>query len=290
MEYKIYRMLIHIISYRKDLVSVITPFLNGLNQKSATDEQFQRFLKTLSRYSFEVLKTYGNIENEKIVTINKSRSLMFTVPSDENIEEIIDEIIEGDNLEDLQIFLQYNNFEVISSTIKPFNEVERLKIPLLQYCLMKKAFRCFKFLLMTGLDNPRRTCEEQNPNSENHFFCWKSYHRYEFDCIATAIFLGETGIAKTLEEKGFPRSANSLSVESAILSYRYPTVEEIISEIEEYNKDIYKATLNRSLFASAKCNFVRVGEYLIRKGANVNATDIFPENILLLFLMKMFFD
>ena len=38
-----------------------------------------------------------------------------------------------------------------------------MEIPLIQYCVMKNAIECFKYLLVNGFDDPNKTMKDQNP-------------------------------------------------------------------------------------------------------------------------------
>ena len=145
-----------------------------------------------------------------------------------------------------------------------------MKIPLIQYCIMKKAIECFKYLLVNGFDDPNKTIEEQNPNPDITW--WKSRHRYEWDCMAIAIFFENKEIIKILEEKGIEKGKNPVHIEAAILSYRNIITKEIIEDMKENNEEIQNL-LDISIIASAKSNNINEVEYLMTKGVNINAHD-----------------
>ena len=42
-----------------------------------------------------------------------------------------------------------------------------MKSPLIQYCVMKNAIECFKYLLVNGFGDPNKTMEEQKKISRN---------------------------------------------------------------------------------------------------------------------------
>ena len=65
-----------------------------------------------------------------------------------NIIEKVEDIISGEKL------LEERDIKPFNTIRKPFLEVEEMKIPLIQYCIMKKAIKCFKFLLVNGFDDP----------------------------------------------------------------------------------------------------------------------------------------
>ena len=66
-------------------------------------------------------------------------------------------------MEVLQRFLVENDIKSISPVITSFNEVERMSIPLIQYCAIHKATRCFKYLLINQIEDPRKTMQELSP-------------------------------------------------------------------------------------------------------------------------------
>ena len=154
-----------------------------------------------------------------------------------------------------------------------------MQIPLNQYCVIKKSIECFKYLLVNGFDDPNETMEEQNPK----FFCNK---QYEWDCMATAIFFGNKEIVQILEYRGIEKGKNSRHIEAAILSYRNVIAKEIIEELNE-SKEQIQNILNISLGASAKNNNIKGVEFLITKGADINAKDIIYLNILILFFINI---
>ena len=163
-----------------------------------------------------------------------------------------------------------------------------MEIPLIQYCIMKNAIECFKYLLVNGYDDPNKTMEEQNPYPEKNFMhnSWKSQHQYEWDCMATAICFGNKEIIKILEEKGIEKGKRPSHIEAAILSYRNLIAKEIIEDLNENNKQI-KKILNVSISTSAKNNNIKGVEFLMTKGADINAKDIIYLNIIILFLIKI---
>ena len=160
---------------------------------------------------------------------------------------------------------------------------------------MKKAIECFKYLLVNGFDDPNKTMEEQNPYPENDYSSaisiiihaiWKSQHRYKWDCMATAIYFGNKVIIKILQYKGIEKGKNPTHIEAAILSYRNLIAKEIIEDLNENNEQIQNI-LNISVSASAKNNNIKGVEFLMTKGADINAKDIIYLNIIILFLIKI---
>ena len=145
-----------------------------------------------------------------------------------------------------------------------------MEIPLIQYCIMKKAIECFKYLLVNGFDDPNKTMEDQNP----YTFYDSHYHkieikRYEWDCMATAIYFGNKEIIKILEEKGIEKGKNPTHIEAAILSYRNMIAKEIIGNLNEQIQNL----LYLSIIASAKNNNIKGVEFLMTKGTDINTHD-----------------
>ena len=71
---------------------------------------------------------------------------------------------------------------------------------------MKNAIECFKFLLVNGYDDPNKTMEEK----DQKYFIDSHYNRinikrYEWDCMATAIYFNNKEIIKILEFRGIKR-------------------------------------------------------------------------------------
>ena len=149
-----------------------------------------------------------------------------------------------------------------------------MEIPLIQYCIMKKAIECFKYLLVNGFNDPNKTMEEQNPD---YFYKPPNYNeieirKYEWDCMATAIFFGNKEIIKILEEKGIGKGKNPTHIEAAILSYRNVIIKEIIEDLNENNEQIQNI-LNLSITASAKNNNIKGVQFLMTKRADINTHD-----------------
>ena len=63
---------------------------------------------------------------------------------------MIKKIIEGDKFEELQKIINEKGIKAISPITKSFNEVEKMKIPIMIECLIEKVTKCFKYLLIKG--------------------------------------------------------------------------------------------------------------------------------------------
>ena len=103
--------------------------------------------------------------------------------------------------------------------------------------------------------------------------------------MATAIYFGSKEIVKILELKGIEKGKNPVHIETAILSYRNMIVKRIINDLSENNEQIQNI-LNFSLIASTQNNNIKVAEFLINKGTNINADDIIYLNTEILFLIN----
>ena len=283
MEYQIWRQLIQILSYRKDLIDTIKPFIQQLNN-SATNEQFKineekyiPFLKSLSKIQIEVLHEAEIIDEEKYAFIMPNKELL-SINSPESLKsKIVREIIKGDKLEAMQNLIREKSIDSISPILKSFKEVEKMRIPIIIECIIQKAIRCFKFLLITGVEDPTKSMIEQNPDSQNRY--WKSEHRYEWDCMSIAIYCGEVEIVKILEEKGIEKGDNPRDIEAAILSYRNSYVKEIINQMNEKDEKMSNQILMIGIIASAKNNNIKGAELFINNGANVNTKDSFCQDL-----------
>ena len=279
MHQKIWRNLIQILYYRNDLADIMRPFFENLKNENIKETKYIPFLRTFSINQLEVLykkKIIGEIQPFSQGNVNGSQ---------------IEEIISGDKITELDKLLQEKDIKTLNTITKSFLEVEEMQIPLIQYCIMKNAIECFKYLLVNGFDDPNKTMQEQNPYPKNDFMhkCWISEHRYEWDCMATAIYFGNKEIIKILEEKGIEKGKNQTHIEAAILSYRNLIAKEIIEDLNETNENNKQIQniLNLSITASAKNNNIKGVEFVMTKGADINAKDIIYLNIKILFLMKI---
>ena len=280
MNEKIWRVLIQILYSNDDLIEIIKPFLENMKKESINDEKYIPFLETFSKSQHEVLYHHRIITKEKLCSVmpkdydrnhNQSSSKSEDMILSDNFK--IEEIISGDKLQELQELIQKEDINNFDTIIGPFKEVEKMKIPLLQYCIMKKAIECFKYLLINGYDDPKKLMDEQNPEE---FFCSykppKIIKRYQWDCMATAIYFGNNEIIKILEGKGIEKGENPIYIEAAILSFRNTIAKEILDTIREEN--ILNQNLNVALISSAKNNNIKAAEILIGKGVDINAIDI----------------
>ena len=75
-----------------------------------------------------------------------------------------------------------------------------MKFSIINECIIEKATKCFKYLLINGIEDPTIIIQEQNPYPENTlgYITWKSDHLYDWDCMGLAIYYGEVEIIKIL--------------------------------------------------------------------------------------------
>ena len=270
MKAKIWKELAQILYFQNGLVDIIKPFFENLNNNNINDERNLPLLKTFSRYQLEILY------KEKIIPESNHNESNNDNSNNKNIEAKIEEIISGDKIKELQEFIQEKDINTYNTITKSFNEVKKMKIPLIQYCIMKKAIECFKYLLVNGFDDPNRTMEEES-NTHSNNFSWNNninninQNRYKWDCIATALYFRNKEIVKILEVKGIEKGKKSSHIEAALLSYQNAIAEEMIENIKEDKKNI----LSIALLASSKNNNIQGTELLISKGANINSKDIY---------------
>ena len=127
--------------------------------------------------------------------------------------------------------------------------------------------------------------EDQNPETFNSQNKKLEIKRYEWESMATAIYLGNKEIIKILEEKGIKIGKNPAHLEAAILSYRNLFAEKILGELNESNQKSEKRLgklnekrekiliLNSAIFASSKNNNIKGAKMLIANGADINSKD-----------------
>ena len=92
MEYQIWRQLIQILSFRKDLIDTIKPFFWQLNNNNnhekynIQEEKHIPFLKLLSKFQLEVLHEYDIINEEIYITIIPKKQSLSTESSNSEDE------------------------------------------------------------------------------------------------------------------------------------------------------------------------------------------------------------
>ena len=162
MNVKIWRVLAQILFYRNDLIEIIKPFFENLKNENINDKKFIPLLKTFSKDQLEVLYQNRIIMEEKLILpIPKNQSSAKKTNFRVNdINTKIEEIISGDKIKELDKLFQEKDIKTFNTITKSFLEVKKMKIPLIQYCIIKKAIECFKYLLVNGYDDPNKTMYE----------------------------------------------------------------------------------------------------------------------------------
>ena len=202
---KIWRFLAQILYYRNDLIKIIKPFFENLKNENINDEKYNPLLKTFSKGQLEVLYQNGIITEKKInLLVPENQNQSSTKESNFTVNDMnskIEEIISGDKVKELDKLLQEKDIKTFNSITRSFLEVEKMEIPLIQYCIMKKAIECFKYLLVNGFDDPNKTMEDQCPYTFDPVYLDPGYFldeikRYEWDCMTTAIYFGNKEMIK----------------------------------------------------------------------------------------------
>ena len=255
MEEKIWWHLTQILSYRKDLLDVIKPFMENLEYKGRTfnihDPKHTSFLKSFTKYHLQLLVNYGIISSEKYKDLQpiekKFRSFISIYESQldqvsTKDQQILEKIIEGDKVDELQKLISEKENKMVFQ--QPFNEVQNMSFPILHYCIIHNALECFKYLLINGIDDPTKIMDDQqgimfsyaidkgdiSPNNVSYGQVFLK--RYEWDCMSLAIYFGNMEIIKILEQRGIEKGNNPTHLEAAILSYRNIIAEELIQEMK----------------------------------------------------------
>ena len=115
---------------------------------------------------------------------------------------------------------------------------------------MKNAIGCFRYLLTNGYDDPKKCMKEQLILNR-----WYTPDlRFDWDCMAIAIYFGNQEIIRMLEVKGIKKTNNPIYIEAALLSYRDKILKEILDEMVENNEDIQGCLSQALKFSSKKLN------------------------------------
>ena len=284
MELKIWKHFIEILTYRNNLTDTIKPFMQNLKTGNEiyniSDKKYFSFIKNLSSYQIELLLK-SKIINEDYKSLLAKTDKVQTIKRGRSSEAKVKEIIHEDNYEALRRMILEKGIKAISPVSESFNENPEMTIPLIIYSIIYKAIRCFKYLLINGIENPKSFMCDKNPQIINnlilidHFSGLKKYDYQKWDCMAVAIYYGEIEIITILEEKGIEKGYNPAHLEAAILSFRNSIAKSIINKIQSENNFplIVDNVLNKGLFASVKNNNIQGGELLLNHGANINAEE-----------------
>ena len=117
-------MLATILFYRNDLIEIIKPLLNNLNNEDITDEKYLPLLKTFSKYHLKVLYKNKIITEKKFNSLVPKNQFYLTEETNSTVNDIntkIEEIISGDKIKELEKLLQEKD-------IKTFNMITKSNI------------------------------------------------------------------------------------------------------------------------------------------------------------------
>ena len=155
MKQKIWRYFLQILTYRNDLIDIIIPFFQNLNNNSThecfsftktyslqNDNQNQQnhqnaynFLKSLSNYQRLLLRNNNLLNQETYEAVRQDFYL-------QNNESEIGKILHDDDLEKLRQLIIKNQVNVLTSIIIPFNGVKYKRVPILIYSIIQKSTKC----------------------------------------------------------------------------------------------------------------------------------------------------
>ena len=270
---QIWRILTQLLRDKNNLGDVVKPFFHNLKNENINHRKYIPLLKTFSKFQLEVLFKNQIITKENFYSLNPNQK-----PLDDNKSEhsMIEKIILSDKVDELRKFIQEKDINTFNTITTSFREVDQMKIPLIQYCIIQKAIECFKYLLVNGYNDPNETMEELNSETflvQNNPFQKKKIKRYQWDCMATAIYMGNSEIIKILESKGIIKGSSYIHHEAAILSHRNSIAKELI---EATNSQMI---LNFCLRISSKSNNITITKLLIEKEADVDDQNLNPQNI-----------
>ena len=182
----------------------------------------------------------------------------------------IQQIIEEDNLNLLQKEAEKNMNAILEDS---FFEVENMKIPILLYCILKKAIKCFKFLILNGADPYQTLSYEEGEYAWNK----KQGDKYKWDCMTIAICFGEWEMMKILESRGINKLNNPNVWEAAALTHRNNLLKLFISNKDQI--DNFEECLNKGLLGAIRGNNLKGVIVLLSNGADINLKGIIYQNI-----------
>ena len=153
-----------------------------------------------------------------------------------------------------------------------FIEKKNMKIPIIIYTIIQKAINCFKYLLLNESEELRTKVMDDLDPDVIHISWYQSIYikKYQWDCMAVAIYYGNVEIIKILEESGIEKGENPAHIEAAILSYRNQIAKAIINQMKEKNEQYDHEFLIRGLLASTINNNIKGAEIIFNSGIDVN--------------------
>ena len=255
MRLQIQQNFFNVLFFRPDLITTIRPFLPDIIHIDDIPKFYRNidFFNILSKNSI------------KIVDEEKKMDKKGKVDEKDEEQKCIKKIIEEDNLELLQEETEKNKNIILEDS---FFEYEEMKIPIVHYCVMKKAMKCFKFLILNGAD-PSQTLKNKKS--------WK--HEYKWDCISIAICFGEWEMMRILEVRGIDKFNNPKAWKAAALTHRNHLLKQFIEMKEEIDHSLLKKCLEKGLLEATKGNNLKATIILISNGADINAKYIIYQNM-----------
>ena len=252
----------------------------------------------LENYFYEELQKQGKLD--EIKTYCDAKSIEITIQEKTKMEEKIEEIIEKDDVESFRLISNDTNFDFngrIKKENKLFNYTE---IPIILYCIEKKAIKCFKYALINGADPSQKSIYQKK----------KKIKKEKWDVYGFAGAIGNIQIIKLIEDQGIAINGNLIKGSSKfhqnhILHWREKEnnslLKEGMKEIIQYHNyeafdlidrlfnvnSIFSDKNKTTLHYAAQYNSKEIGEVLISKGADFNAKGIIYLNIIILFLIKI---
>ena len=253
MRVRIEQNLLKALFFRPNLITSIKVFLPNIISIENISPFFQN-------------KVFFNYLAENNIKIENNEEKEETEKDDEVVKEgtkqemHFKQIIEKDELEFLQQEFENDKNIILHDS---FFEIEKVNIPILYYCIMKKAMKCFKFLILNGA-NPSQTLSHE----------WKQ--EYEWDCISIAVCFGEWEMMKILEERGIDKLNNPNVWESATLTHRNKFLKLLISKQDEISN--FEECLIEGMKGAIKGNNLKGSIMLILNGVDINAKNFFMLN------------
>ena len=116
MEVKIWKQLVEILSCREDLIGIIKPFMENLNNKNMNDSQYNKFHQSLSVDQLNLLHKHNIISEKFYNSLIKRKKKTAKMNMNNNaIKNRIDAILEEDNNLELQRMINQEGFNSIVS-------------------------------------------------------------------------------------------------------------------------------------------------------------------------------
>ena len=193
------------------------------------------------------LKDKGMIMKKKLMRAQRKKGEKENTNNEEKKEKHVrmKQIIEEDNFELVQQETEKKK-DIILKDI--FFEIPDMQIPIVHYCIMKKAMKCFKFLVLNGADL-------------SQFLIDNNTSKYEWDCISIAVCFGEWEMMKILEERGINKLNNPNVWEAAALTHRNKLLKLLISNKDQIPN--IQECLKKGIFGAMKGNNLKGLKILI---------------------------